>query len=173
MAIFGLSKSEFKFIVVVLAILWSLATVNLLESQILARDIQRKNDLKHIATALTEYRRQERMYPKEKDGKIFACFNEDKTFRTCSWGSDPLESTTSSYISPMPEDPLEHKNEASYLYLTDGRDFQLFASLEKRDDDEFNKKIEERKLPCGPKICNFGVTSGIKPEDELGKVLKE
>lgn len=165
--IFGLSKSEIRFIVVVLAVLWSLTAVNLLESQILARDIQRKNDLKHIATALENYRKNEAGYPIELEGKMFTCLNEDKSLRVCNWGSDPLESTSSAYINPMPEDPLEHKNEASYLYLSDTRNYQLFAALEKLNDDEFNQKVADRKLPCGNKICNFAVTSGIPVEEDL------
>lgn len=171
MKLFGLTKQEIRFIVITLAILWSFAGINLLESQVLARDVQRKNDLKHIATALEVYRKNESGYPLEKDGKMFACFNSDNLMRVCNWGSDPLATTTSSFINPLPEDPLEYKNEASYLYLANTRDYQLFSALEKKNDSEYNKNVYERKLPCGARICNFSVTSGVSPTQELGTYL--
>src|SRR3989344_5930200 len=156
-----MSKNEITFLVVLIAIVWTYAAVNLLQSQILARDIQRKNDLKHIATALNDYLKEVGSYPSSRDGKLLSCFDSSKNLRSCEWGQDALESTTSAYIKPLPEDPLEHQGKNFYVYLSNTRNFQIFTYLERQDDDEFNKKVEERNISCGiNSICNFGVASG-------------
>lgn len=169
-----MKRNEIIFTALVLVIMSVFAYFNLQKAQVLARDIQRKNDLKHIATALTAYLKDVGTYPPARDGKIDACLEGD-SFRPCSWGKDALESTTSAYIKPLPEDPLTPKGTYSYLYVSNVRDYQLFASLERRDDDEYNLAVFKRNLLCGKMICNFGVSDGkdAAVENELPAIDKK
>jgi hypothetical protein len=162
-----MTKSEIYFTAFVLLIIGSLGYFNLQNSQVLARDIQRKNDLKHIAAALNTYLRDEGEYPISQNGKILACKKNDK-IETCEWGQDPLESTRSAYIKPMPEDPLSPSGKYDYFYISNTKNFQIYASLEREEDTEYNKDIVGKNLVCGVHICNFGVASaGTSLTEEL------
>lgn len=162
-----MKKSEITFVGIVLTIIFVATWFNLARAEILGRDMQRKGDLKNIASALSKLRQDGSNFPQAVDGKILACPPQENT-RPCEWGQDPLESSTSAYLNPLPEDPLSPKG-VEYLYLSNGRDFQLFASLERRDDVEFKPKIDARGLRCGNKICNFGIASSndLKLEEDL------
>lgn len=163
-----MSKTELK---VVCGILLAIAVpfyFNMQNAQVLARDIQRKNDLKHIATALNMYRKEFSGFPASRGGKIIACGPDNAA--PCEWGADPLVN----YINPMPEDPHSPHRGIEYLYISNTRDFQLFAHLEREADSEFNQKIKARNLQCGILVCNFGVSSSVdsKPEDNLEELEK-
>lgn len=155
-----MTKNEIIFTVSVMAVIGLAGGYNLSQSKVLARDIQRKNDLKHIATGLADYRKDVGVYPQALDGKIAACGDPIGT-KGCEWAVDKLESTQSAYLTPLPEDPLSPPKAIEYYYVSNGRDFQIFASLERRTDAEFNKGVEARNLQCGSKICNFGVSSDV------------
>lgn len=161
-----MTRTELKVVIGILLAIAIPAYFNLRQAEVLARDIQRKNDLKHIATALKVYAKDFSTYPASSGGKIVACGVENS--RACEWGEDPIMD----YINPMPEDPHSPHKGIEYLYLSNTRDFQLFAHLERKDDAEFNQAVLARNLECGTRLCNFGATSSddIKPEDELGSV---
>lgn len=154
-----MTREEAMFIGVVLLITWTFALFNFRGAEIKARDIQRKNDLKHIAAALNDYRGSVRGYPLAGDGKILAC--GDVFESTCLWGQNAIvdpQNPEKAYINPLPQDPSAGAGH-DYTYLSDSRNFQLYASLERRSDDEYNESIIKRGLLCGKKICNFGVGS--------------
>lgn len=153
----GMTKNEVIFTVSTLFFIFIFAVFNMLKAQVLARDIQRKNDLKHIATALGDYLKDGYLYPVSENGKIYSCLGENRV-RACEWGKDAIESSTSAYIKPLPEDPLAPGKKHSYFYVSNTRDFHLYSHLE-GDDVEVNKRLEERKIMCGIFVCNFGVTS--------------
>lgn len=161
-----MTKTELKVVIGILLAIAIPGYFNMQQAQVLARDIQRKNDLKHVATALSAYRKDHSTYPESREGKIVACGHD--FFNPCEWGKDPIMN----YINPMPEDPYSPHRGIEYLYFSNTRDFQLFAYLERTDDAEFMSGVLKRNLQCGIKICNFGVTSStdIKPQDELGSI---
>ncbi len=155
----GMTRTEVLFVASVLLITWTFALFNFREAEIKARDVQRKNDLKHIAAALNDYRGSVRGYPISSDGKILAC--GDSFNNPCLWGQNPIvdpQDPQKPYINPLPQDPSAASG-YDYTYLSDGRAFQLYASLERKSDDEYNESIVKRSLLCGKKICNFGVGS--------------
>ncbi|MBI2268472.1 MAG: hypothetical protein HYU80_03470 [Candidatus Blackburnbacteria bacterium] len=173
----GFTKNEILMVGLILTIIWGLALFNFRTSLVRARDVQRKNDLKHIATALNMYLNDFASYPPARDGKIFACGEIEKP-SPCEWGKDGIRDITDSsyppYIDRIPEDPLAPGKKYSYLYVTDGKNFQLFAHLENSKDDEYKEGVARRKLACGSQICNFGVASGDTPvEKELEAIEKD
>lgn len=155
----GVSRSEGRFIVVTLLLIGVFSYFNFQKSYVRARDVARKNDLKHIATALNNYFYDFNQFPPSKDGKMLAC-GQDENPVECRWGLDGILD----YISSLPRDPQSGRN---YVYISDTRNFQIFASLESRQDAEYNIKVASRNIKCGKSICNFGVVSSGKADDEL------
>lgn len=166
----GMTKNEFLVVLAMLAAVVLISLPNFQTSRVQARDVQRKNDLKHIRAALENYFKDFNAYPRSRDGRILACGNENE-LRSCEWGEDLVRDIRDPvyppYINPLPRDPLSPGH--SYIYISNTRNFQLFASLEDRDDDEYNKEVAERGLKCGDKVCNFGLTSSrdISIKEEL------
>lgn len=152
------TKPELVFTLLILLAVFVLSFFNMLKAQVLARDIQRKNDLKHIATALGDYLKDGNPYPADFEGEIKACL-KDNAFLPCEWGKDSLESTKSAYIKPLPEDPLAPGGKYKYIYKSNTRDFHLYTALERKDDDEFDEGLFARGIMCGDFVCNFGLTS--------------
>lgn len=160
-----MKKNELIFTGIILGLISFFGIISLLKAQVLARDIQRKNDLKHIATSLDNYRKQVSAYPVSRNGKMVSCL-VDEIFRECEWGRDSLESTQEAFIKPLPEDPLAPGGKYSYVYSSNIRNYQIFASLEQSKDDEINQTVINRNIKCGDHICNFGVSSSGTPLDE-------
>lgn len=163
-----MTKKEIIFTISILTVIGIAGAFNLAKSKVLARDIQRKNDLKHIASALADFRRDVGRYPYAESGKMVACGDLGNP-RACEWALDSLISSSAAYLTPIPEDPLSPPKSYEYYYVSNVRDFQLFAHLERKDDAEYKKEVEVRKLPCGTQICNFGISSDVNspPEGEL------
>jgi hypothetical protein len=169
--ILGITRPETLVTTVILLIILGLSLLNFAKAQVLARDVQRKNDLKYVASSLLDYLEDMQQFPQSKDGKILACTNSDGSLRGCDWGVDNVESTQGAYIKPLSQDPKEKEQGFKYLYISDTRHFQLYAHLERPDDDEYNPKIVARNLQCGTGICNFGVSSSF--DVPLDKSLEE
>lgn len=162
----GMTKPETIFVAVTLFIIFAFSFVNLKKGEVLARDVQRKNDLKHIDAALNDYLKDNVGYPPSKDGKIMACGNPAGS-QPCGWGQDGI----GSYIQFLPRDPSW---DFDYVYLSDTRNFQLLAHLERKDDDEYNGKVEARKINCGKGVCNFAIADGKTPVDrDLSEIKDE
>ncbi|MBI2065889.1 hypothetical protein HYT60_00040 [Candidatus Woesebacteria bacterium] len=132
-----------------------------------ARDVQRKSDVRSVTDALVKYSEDFGPFPLSEDGKIVACKGPetkvDEKGRitgliACGWGEDAL-------VDKLPQDPLFEKG-FRYLYLSNGKRFQLYASLEGTDEPEYDPKIIVRKLSCGEFICNFGLSYGRTPLDK-------
>lgn len=166
----GVSRNEFSFVLMVLALVGALAFLNFQRAYVRARDIQRKNDLKHIATALANYQYDFGQYPPSRDGKILAC-GAPEAFRVCEWGADGLKDVSDldypPYISTFPNDPHQSAGKARYIYISNTQNFQLFASLENKQDAEYNDRVSSLRLDCGGRICNFKVASNEKIEGLL------
>lgn len=162
----GFTRNEILVIVAILAAVWGLALPNFRQAKLSARDVQRKNDLKHIASALNDYQKNYSSYPASTNGKILGCGQPDVP-RACQWGQDSLIGAK----SPLSEDPLAPPKGYSYVYVSDTKNFQLFAFLENKNDPEYNPALAALKLACGRGECNFGITSSAK-EAPLTRVLE-
>ncbi|MBI2590667.1 MAG: hypothetical protein HYW33_02175 [Candidatus Blackburnbacteria bacterium] len=164
-----MTKNEFLAVFAILLVIILFALPNFSSSKVQARDVQRKNDLRHIRAALTDYFKDFSAYPRARDGKILACGAPEK-LEPCEWEKDVLRDLRDPiyppYIERLPRDP---QHERTYVYISNTRNFQLLASLEDSHDREYNKKVEDRNISCGTKICNFGVTSAgdVLPEEEM------
>src|SRR5260221_218394 len=131
------TKEERIVVFIILAVIATISFFNFRVALRRGRDNERKNDLSDIAKILDEYKSKNNTYP-----------------------------PSLSVIPSLPKDPGTPSG-YSYLYITDGKYFQLYASLEgKTDEAEFNPKINALGLKCGNYICNFGRASGNTPLDK-------
>lgn len=156
------SKTELLVVLCTLIAIWTSAFFNFRISQIKARDIQRKNDLKHIRAALEEYRKIGNVYPlSESNGRIIACGTSEDVI--CDWGTGVIYNTKKSppqpIIDPLPRDPQSGSHGRLYIYESNSKHFKLYASLEQKDEIEYNAQLEKLNKKCGSEICNFGITS--------------
>lgn len=164
-----MTRNELLVVAAILLGIILMALPNFATSRVQARDVQRKNDLRHIRAALAEYFADFSAYPRGKDGKILACGAPEK-LTPCEFAVDGLRDIRDpvypAYINPLPRDP---QHERTYFYVSNTRNFQLFASLEDTGNIEYNKAVAKRGIPCGTKTCNFGVTNSddILAEEEL------
>ena len=130
------NKQELKAVSIILLAIFILSFFNFQISLRRGRDNERENDLGDIAKLLDAYKSKNSIYP-----------------------------ANLSNLTNAPKDPGT-TNGHSYLYLTDGKFFQLFASLEGgSDESQYNPVIVKRNLKCGSFICNFGVASSNTPLD--------
>ena len=134
-------------------------------SQRKARDAQRKQDVRDITRVLEVYKEKAGSYPLSLNGKIVGCDSGRRDergeiiLRTCDWGVDAFDGRR------LLVDPSNSFG-IGYYYLSDGKFFQLYASLESRREAEYDVKIVARKLPCGKAVCNFGLGSSRTPLDK-------
>jgi len=177
------TKKESFWLLTILILIVAASLYNFRLSLRRARDAQRKADLGQIYNALGAYQSDFGFYPPALDGQIVACKKPgvevskiDKEevdlmdiFRPCQWGQDAFRDVFDPnyppYLEVLPADPHQ-KQGASYSYFSNGSRFQLYASLEGEDEEEFQGVIAERNLACGVRICNFGRASGITPLDK-------
>lgn len=169
------SKNEILGILVILAVLVLVSLNNFKVSLRRARDSQRKDDLGSLQNALARYNDDFGSFPlSSPEGKILACApvsRRGKTvnFSPCDWGKDGLTDLSDpnfpAYLKVLPIDP-QSVSGLTYVYLSDGKRFQIYASLEGADENEYNLKILARSMPCGARLCNFGKASGDTPLDK-------
>lgn len=173
------SKKETLGIGIILIILVAVSIPNFLVSLARARDAQRKNDLGALSDAIILFQRAVSTFPlSTTDGKIIGCIGPDTKYdeilkmwvnlRICEWGVDGLVNLNDPFSQPfiqaLPKDP-KFKDGFAYLYLSNGRRFQIYASLERKDQDEYSPIVEKLGLKCGRQICNVGKAYGDTPLD--------
>lgn len=174
------TKKEFAVVSITLLGIMLATYLNLLTSFRRARDVQRKGDLGAIANALSAYQIDIASYPASEDGKIVAClggFDENNVpqRRACEWRIEGLrdifyeDPNYPAYINTLPGDP-HYKKGVEYVYLSNGRHFQILSALEGEDEPEFNPQIVARNIMCGTRVCNFGLADGQTP---LEKSIEE
>jgi predicted HNH restriction endonuclease len=76
-------------------------------------------------------------------------------------------------MSILPRDP-DYKKGAAYLYLSDGVRYQIYASMEGKDEAEIDPKIIARGLMCGNRVCNIGRSYSVPTDisiEEYDKLL--
>lgn len=105
-----------------------------------SRDLTRKNDIRDLAQAANEFQEKYFYFP------------------------DNVEELAE-FLPAVPKDPQTAKG-LNYLYISNGRRYQILASLEEKNQDEYDSAIEARNLSCGIRICNFGRAYGVTPLDK-------
>lgn len=161
-----------------------------------ARDAQRKADLGAIVNGLDKYNTDFGVFPlASSHGKLKACLSEGMSLEDlkeelkaavdepgaffekltpCEWGRDALRDVLDSdypaYLKMIPIDPKADLG-FSYIYLSNGKRFQLYAYLEGGEaEDGYRQEIVARKIFCGTQICNYGRAFGGTP---LEKSIQE
>ena len=137
-------KQELKALGVIFGILLIISVPNFALSIKRARDLTRKNDIRDLAEAAEKY------------NEKYFFFPEDIA---------PL----AEFLQATPQDPQTGKG-LKYIYISNGRRFQIYAGLEDKNQDEYSAAIEKRNISCGTRICNFGRAYGKTP---LGVSLEE
>lgn len=155
------TRFETTIIASILFVLFLVSTYNLSLSRRRGRDSIRKDDISAIENSLDTYLQKYKIYPlATEDGKIIGCFEsgpqiDEKTSHpintiVCEWGKSKFEG-----VNFMPNDP-QYEEGARYKYVSDGRKYKIYISLEGKDEAEYTKQIEDMHLQCGTKICNYG-----------------
>ena len=155
------TKIELKGILIIFIILFGLTGINISASLRKGRDATRKNDLAVMQKAIDTFYQKYREFPKSTaDGRIVGCFNEDPVLDRdtgfalntvpCDWGISTFEN-----IKIMTRDPKSVEG-FSYLYISDGKEYELYVSLEGKNEPEYSELIKVKNLQCGNKICNYG-----------------
>jgi len=175
------SKNELIGITVIFLVLVAISVPNFVLSLRRARDQVRKDDMGALVSHLDTYFEDFGIFPPSSpDGRIMACkkpgdkVTKDKdgrlivNFIPCNWGIDALADVTQDngkvYMSVLPQDP-NYKYGAAYRYISDGVRYQIFVSLEGKDEPEYDPKIIARNLVCGNLVCNAGRAYGSTPTD--------
>lgn len=151
---------EFRFIFFTLTILFVVSGYNFAISIRRGRDNVRKNDIAGIQGALDTYFQKYKVYPAAtEDGRIVGCFEsgpviDEKTeipinAIPCVWGESKFENLRS-----IPQDP-NYKKGAKYFYTSTSQHYELYISLEGKDEAEYTKAIFDKHLQCGNEICNY------------------
>jgi len=179
-----LSKEEVKAVLIILAVIVAFSCPNFIVSVRRARDAQRKADVGSIYSALNEFQSDFGSFPLSREGKIAFCSPvvkkeaivvsnkgssiSDYDYSACEWGKDSIldlfDHAFPPYLKTIPQDPY-HSKGRGYYYLSNGNRYQIYGSLESKDEDEYDEVIIKRGLPCGNKICNFGKAYGKTPLD--------
>jgi len=172
------THNYYKLILISLIIIFTANFISFKVSQRQARDRQRVLDIGNMETAAIKYKAQFGFYPPSKDGRFFACMNNDvdlKTLekiksqkiiglarvkliaRTCDWGVDYLgdidDASAPRYLDPIPTDPQSFKG-LEYKYESDGVSFNIYVHLEGKVDEVILQDLKE-KIMCGDKQCNL------------------
>lgn len=164
MAILGFTSREAKVLTLILVVIFVATFVNLLSAERRARDFQRKEDLNNIVKLVEKFQDQKGSLPlSAEDGRILACNEKldrlgNPSYEPCPWG-DVL------FDERIPVDP-QNSQGVSYRYISNGRHFQIYGSLESAEENEYNPAVVARNLPCGIRICNIGRGSTNTPVDK-------
>ncbi|RJR30418.1 hypothetical protein C4564_00365 [Candidatus Microgenomates bacterium] len=167
----GFKKNEAIAIFVILAVLAFVVRLNLNDSFRKSRDVARKGDLRALSDAFEKYQIDFSSFPQAENGEIVACFvpsDEGAEYVACSWGngsvSGVLDGARKTYLQDIPQDPLAHEG-VSYVYFSNGRRYQVYASLESDKEPEYNPQVVSRNISCGTRICNYGLSFQDTPLD--------
>jgi hypothetical protein len=165
------TQEELKILGIIFLVLIILLLANFRVSFRKARDAQRKGDIDTIMNGLEDgFFKSFGYFPQSSgDGEILACKGPETKYDekekkfinliACEWGKDALADLADErfppFIKTLPKDPQEAKG-IHYQYFSNGRRYQLFVSLEGKNEAEYNPKIERRGIMCGQRVCNYG-----------------
>lgn len=151
----GFTLIELLVSITILGILTTIGIGNYINSQVKARDAQRKSNLTQIKNALELYYNDYGRYPGASGGKVVACPSKPAA-TACDWGEDVMTDSNTNYLNPVPKDPKDPGFSYFYNVASDGSKFKLFARLENSNDPDITSGLS---ATCGSQNCNFGVTS--------------
>jgi len=137
------SKAETIAVFLILLVIFTISFFNFKTALRRGRDNERENDLGDLAKLLDTYKEKNSIYPPS--------------------------------LTALPNPPKDPgtPNGYSYLYLTDGKHFQLYASLEgKTDESQYNPVIAKLSLKCGNYICSYGKSDSTTPLDKSLEVYE-
>lgn len=155
----GMTRPEFLGVVLILFAVFAVAGLNFLTSEVKTRDVKRKVDVRYISDSVEVFFRDFEHYPKAADGIILGCGTGTNPL-PCHWGQDRITRINDpDFSNTLPDDPLSSQG-YRYVYFSNTQGFQIFAHLERKQNDEYNENIEKRGIMCGTKVCNFGLASG-------------
>lgn len=166
----GFTLIEIMVAVAIMGILASIGLGSYISSLSKGRDSQRKQDLAQIQKALSAYQNDFQSYPGcSTNLKIVGCGDGTEE---CDWGDSFSrdidvgggETETKTYMSRLPSDP---SSDASYVYISDGDQYQLFATLENGNDPDYQSG-GYGSLNCGSVDCYYGLPS---PNTNLDSVM--
>jgi hypothetical protein len=164
------SKKETLSLIIIFGVLIIVLIPNFIVSLRRARDQVRRDDLGALVHSLDEYRIKFDVFPPSSaDGKIMDCLNPgDKPYKDekdqwvinaipCQWGVDAFLDLIDGrvYMRLLPRDPKWQEG-ASYLYLSDGERYQIYAFMEGENEPEVDEVVIKQNQPCGSKVCNVG-----------------
>ncbi len=166
------TKNELFGLGVVFLVLIGVSTPNFIASIKRARDQVRRDDMAALEGAMAEYLKDFGSLPvSSPDGKIMACKKPGDAVEIdskgrllvnlipCEWGRDSIVDLTPGsakvYLDKIPQDP-DTKKGVAYVYLSDGKRYQIFTSFEVKAQAEYDPKIVIRNISCGTRICNVG-----------------
>lgn len=152
----GFTRVESLVLALILLVLTFVTFLNFRNSEIKARDVQRKHDIGQIVNALGAFFDEHGVYPaSDEHGRIVACGCYEPLL-PCDWTRDEgqREFCDTQNIVYMPKIPGDPKGSPPYCYTSDGLSYKLYAKLEGGRDPEANLKSE-----CQGRIYNFGVSS--------------
>lgn len=181
------SKHETISLVVIFLILLAVSVPNFVLSLRRSRDQVRRDDLGALESTLGEYYKEFGVFPpSSQDGLILGCLRQgDTPYQdkkgnwifdpiACNWGVDAFKNPISgaTYMSSLPRDP-DWEEGASYLYISDKDRYQLFATMEGKNEADIDQRIIERNLSCGNQICNIGRSYGCAVQKTLAECEEE
>jgi type II secretory pathway pseudopilin PulG len=176
----GFKRDELFVVSGIIIVLLVAIVLNLQVSFRKSRDAQRKGDIRNIYNALHSFQNDFSFFPlSDEQGRIMACLDDPSNpqfdelgnviYEACDYGVDAIrdvfDTSYQPYMANIPEDPLADKG-FKYFYISNGKRFQLYASLEGENEAEYDKNIRNRNLSCGVEFCNFGHASGATPLDK-------
>lgn len=172
----GFTLMELLIVIAILGILVAIGTGSFTASQIKAKDMRRKSNLRAVATALDVYFTDKGQYPADDgQGNIVGCnATGDATLLTCAWGSLWQDQNGTAYMTTLPTDP---KTSQKYFYSVGAGNtsFQLYARLENKKDGDLKTSGGVAQaysgVACGTGVdCNYG-TSSLNVLPESGRQL--
>lgn len=167
----GFTLIELLVVIIILAALVFIASSTFITTQMKARDAQRKSDLKQIGNALEAFYADYGVYPdSDSQYRIVGCGTVGNE-SACTEGNEFALTTATggktTYMVQMPADPRN----GSYIYMSNGESYQLYARLENHrdphvknptdeDPNEDNGKDVYTLSGCTADLgCNYGIAS--------------
>ncbi|HCR35783.1 hypothetical protein A2130_00670 [Candidatus Woesebacteria bacterium GWC2_33_12] len=155
------NKTEIKYLLIIFTFLILVTGINIKTSLRKGRDTTRKNDMSAMQKEVDTFLQKYKEFPKSTiDGRIIGCFIENPVVDNetshalnavaCDWGVSKFEN-----INVINNDPSYRKGR-KYLYISDGDKYEIYVSLEGKNEDEYSLTIIQKNLHCGDFICNYG-----------------
>jgi general secretion pathway protein G len=163
----GFTLIEILIVMIIIAFLASLSAGSFQSSQKKARDARRKSDLHQITTALEAYYNDVKSYPLSSGSNtVLGCNGGNE----CAWGEEFIDDKDTTYMVKLPADPSAGRG-YTYVYVSDGTAYQLYARLENTDDLTVPKDSQGDPqvygtLDCGNGGCNYGLSSSNTTPDD-------